>query len=610
VARPPSSDRAAITAVLALLLGLVAVVWLLPDSCARGGSGGAGSPSSNASAAPAIAGAGGTDLGACASLSSRACLGGDAWWLDSCGRRDRIADACHGRGCANGRCLDAPPHGCASLLPPVSEDGRCEGDLLRYCLDGSPQTVDCASLGQRCAVDETGGANCTSKRRCSAAPTGECWGKQLLARCEGEHLRVTRCDHGACEVGADKRARCVRSRVIPAAKVGRCRGCDCPEGPEGDEVCDGYDNNRDGTVDEGVTCPTIDVIAFVLLDDDGRPLETDARVRADVERTNRALSEPGHDTGLQLELREIRRISRPAWLNATGSTIRDAQSDPEVSGAGLPFFLPVVYTRQIKLGQKRVAGMGNFPNNGCADVRFSGAGDASGVLLLAPQRSETTFAHELGHFFGLCHTHMDPFRDQQTNTSVHLPPANDEPLTCPICSRSGDGICDTPPDPGANGGCVLDENTCQVTCPQGETPDAFNLMSYYQPCRRYFTTEQSMHLRRNLWRRLRWRECALDPQKCACTLADDGTAARCDAAAGRMRCQLEPGLAQGRCEPAGSGELGEQCLDDRECDTGLLCAPAPKGTFRVCQHACVVGAGGCECLPVQPPGPAGACLDR
>ncbi len=465
------------------------------------------------------------------------------------------------------------PHApaCAALKPPVSEDGRCDGELLRYCYDGVPQAVDCAALGQHCAVDDSGGANCVrTQRRCTVSAAGECVGKNVLAHCDGELLRLTRCDPGRCELGADKRAHCVHKRVVPVRLVGACRGCDCPEGPEGDEVCDGYDNNRDGTVDEGVTCLTIDVVAFVLDDENGRPVEANDRVVGDLDRANRALSEPGHDTGLRLSLREIRRISRPGWLDATGATLRDAQNDPEIAGVGQPFYVPVVYTRRLKVGQKRVAGIGALPDNSCADVRFPGAGDGSGAVLLVPDRSETTFAHELGHFFGLCHTHMDALRPQLSESVVRTG-SDDEPLVCPICARSGDGICDTPRDPGANGGCVLDETSCSVSCPSGDTPEAANLMSYYQPCRRWFSAEQTLYLRRNLWRRLRWRECLLDSTRCSCTVPAAEAPGRCDSASTRMRCQLDPGQSAGLCEPAGSGGQGDRCADSRECDTGLWC---------------------------------------
>ena len=78
----------------------------------------------------------------------------------------------------------------------------------------------------------------------------------------------------------------------------------------------------------------------------------------------------------------------------------------------------------------------------------------------------STLAHELGHILGLFHPHRE-----QTGA----------------CDNSGDLCCDTPVDPGppwaspeGTGTCnnVFPPN-CTPNCPDGESPDTTNVMSYY-----------------------------------------------------------------------------------------------------------------------------------
>src|SRR5690606_20078994 len=90
----------------------------------------------------------------------------------------------------------------------------------------------------------------------------------------------------------------------------------------------------------------------------------------------------------------------------------------------------------------------------------------------------TTLIHELGHFFGLYHTHESQFGAELVSG------AN--------CSKAGDLICDTPADPGLRS--TLISKTCEFT---GFITDVFNTayeppinnyMSYSrQTCRNRFT---------------------------------------------------------------------------------------------------------------------------
>ncbi|CAN5531552.1 hypothetical protein BH23BAC1_BH23BAC1_33330 [soil metagenome] len=100
----------------------------------------------------------------------------------------------------------------------------------------------------------------------------------------------------------------------------------------------------------------------------------------------------------------------------------------------------------------------------------------------------TTLSHEMGHFFGLYHTHEDKFGIELVNGSN--------------CISAGDLICDTPADPGlqfssVNEDCeyiglVLDPTKLRYD------PPVNNLMSYSRKrCRRSFTFEQSEKMRIN-----------------------------------------------------------------------------------------------------------------
>jgi hypothetical protein len=91
--------------------------------------------------------------------------------------------------------------------------------------------------------------------------------------------------------------------------------------------------------------------------------------------------------------------------------------------------------------------------------------------------------HELGHFFNLQHTH-DRF---------------DEAAKGDDCSQKGDGLCSTPPDPGAAAyTAMVNFTACEMFGAFDEhgieyKPMINNFMAYYPPCymRKYaFTDEQ------------------------------------------------------------------------------------------------------------------------
>ena len=100
-----------------------------------------------------------------------------------------------------------------------------------------------------------------------------------------------------------------------------------------------------------------------------------------------------------------------------------------------------------------------------------------------------TFAHEIGHYFGLYHTHG------KSNCGV----LTDELVNGSNCGTAGDDVCDTPADPGLLGiacsGYVVSNclYTGTITDSNGDSfdPDVSNIMSYApHNCRNTFSPEQ------------------------------------------------------------------------------------------------------------------------
>jgi hypothetical protein len=516
-----------------------------------------------------------------------ACDGGDLYWLDGCGEREDVAERCGALGCRRERCVQ-PPVGprCEDL----SENGRCEGNVLRYCRLGVATTVDCAATGMHCGVDLDGGAMCLRGVRspCAELPAGGACRGNNVARCIGDRVVEQACGPlGACVVKGG--AHCLTEhRVFTigpiAADVNVCRRG--PDAPIGAEVCDGFDNDRNGLVDDGVSCPTIPLVFYVLSDENGRPIDTRERLQQDVDRANEVFAAPGNDTGLRLSLRDVQPIVRPLWIEADDTAFDEALRDPAL----LPrdFAVPIVITQTMLLGGKGHPGVSTLPNDTCADLDFPHAGeDGRGVIMMTRERNPTTLAHELGHYFGLCHTQETayvPDVEQWTDGK--------RALRCPDCDRSGDGICDTAPDPGPDNGCTLDSVKCTVSCAGVSVPpDANDIMSYYVACRTHFTAEQSTHLRRYLARRMAWHACLVNPQSCVC---DASATASCDAAKMQRCSRALPISAAAFCRPDGSGMRGNVCRDDLDCEAGLVCAGGPEHVMPLCRPMC---GSGCQCLP-------------
>ena len=110
------------------------------------------------------------------------------------------------------------------------------------------------------------------------------------------------------------------------------------------------------------------------------------------------------------------------------------------------------------------------------------------VLKNSCAMNSSTLAHEIGHILSLVHTHG------VNNTSLTT-----ELVDGSNCDTDGDGICDTPADPGLSDDNV--NNFCKYTGKETDangdafTPDTSNMMSYSRKaCRSYFSTQQIIRM--------------------------------------------------------------------------------------------------------------------
>jgi len=398
----------------------------------------------------------------CRSHARKICDGGDTWWINGCGLNEERAEACDGL-CLDGKCLP-PPIG-PRCPPSLWEGGKCEGDILRYCTEGVLMTVDCAQKNLRCAPDDTGEAACLDPRPCNAGEV-TCASSTSLEICDHGQARTIPCARGARCFRSGSRGRCVREVSY---------GC--------------------GTTPEDDTDLELPVVAFIVADD--APAESEERIRASVEHAAASFSRSEHDTHVRIKLREIRIIVRPSWLSANATSLREMARDPEIAAATDNFFVPMIFTRELTMNEKKVAGIGTLPAGACGGLGMRASSTSvRGLVVMSRQRNATTLEHELGHYLGLCHTHQpdQPASEVVVDSDGNIVPA---PPSCQACNRTGDGICDTPADPGLET-CTLDVDRCSTTCTNPATPDPANLMSYYTACRRYFSNEQIGYLRQFL----------------------------------------------------------------------------------------------------------------
>ncbi len=121
------------------------------------------------------------------------------------------------------------------------------------------------------------------------------------------------------------------------------------------------------------------------------------------------------------------------------------------------------------------------------------------TLVSAPASANlSTFAHEMGHYFDLYHTHEDWRDDKGQPTAIECPSGNN-------CTTNGDLVCDTPADPNLSGrviGACAYNNSAALPGMCDKTPynpPVRNIMSYSTgDCRTEFTAGQIQRTLRTL----------------------------------------------------------------------------------------------------------------
>ena len=186
-------------------------------------------------------------------------------------------------------------------------------------------------------------------------------------------------------------------------------------------------------------------------------------------------------------------------LYASGNIIFEETESPRFIADST--FYDYEYSEELELRQAHeVSGVINvfIPNR----LASSSGGQLCGYAYLPPTRRDitmvrascftngTTFAHEVGHFLGLYHTHG-------TSNCGSL---TDELVDGSNCETRGDDVCDTPADPNLLSiDCdryVVDRD-CDYTGTEVDAngdsfaPDTRNIMSYSrQSCRQHFSAGQ------------------------------------------------------------------------------------------------------------------------
>lgn len=176
-----------------------------------------------------------------------------------------------------------------------------------------------------------------------------------------------------------------------------------------------------------------------------------------------------NDANIQFELcTSINYIDNSDYL-----TVKKSSYIQIVRTYNLDNTINIYIAPEITVSNKRLCGFATFPNP-------NNHTDKAVFLAKTCVVNGSTFSHELGHFFGLLHTHEDHYGKEKVARTN--------------CTKAGDYFCDTPADPR-----LSHDNTFNCTYigtdrdVNGDkyNPDVSNLMSYApKNCRNTFSNEQ------------------------------------------------------------------------------------------------------------------------
>ncbi|HEY6878414.1 MAG TPA: M43 family zinc metalloprotease [Polyangiales bacterium] len=516
---------------------------------------------------------------ACLPHASERCSDGDVWAFDSCGTREQKVEECGPRACSGEECVSSIANGCTA--PP---EGVCVGNRVELCLEGKPFSVDCAAQGLRCANGAEGAA-CAEvvpeAERCHEG-AAHCEGSALFRCVEGRIQKLDCAITGSqCRAIPEAGAACVRMLTAANAACGPC-GC-ATSGAGSEQLCDGRDEDGDGLLDEELGCGAIALIAFRVVGPAGGATSRES-IRDEVEALNRTFAATELPGALQFVLEDIVDLPQPGLSSLREEAFKRLASDPLVHPARENFYVPVLFTdRVLATGEVPKPGMSTLPNGTCGGMQ-DGQGPEVGLVAIGKARYPTTLAHEIGHFFGLCHTHDTQHVGLSGYTDAH----NALQMCEPVCSRDGDGLCDTPLDPGPTQ-CRYDQ-ICHVACAVPAAPDVGNLMSYYADCRENFSPQQMRLMQHTAALRRGWQRCLGD--NCACRLSGEP-----DCPIG-MGCRPRADVAgAGRCALEGPRLVREECRGMDDCKGSALCVRQAGAASARCVRSCLASRDDCTCVP-------------
>lgn len=223
------------------------------------------------------------------------------------------------------------------------------------------------------------------------------------------------------------------------------------------------DNRNSGSI----TC--IPVVLSIIRDDNGnQPFFFDTTW------VNFIFSKINHyaiDQDARIFLADKRVVDSTALYNLSNSITNPDLINNYFGPLGDPDALNVVlYNSPSDRG-----GFAPFPNNSNTPQAFIG------IRYTNLQETSETPEHEFGHFLGLSHTHQTTEQGNNVTGAEHVPRSGPQ-ANCSQFGR-GDGLCDTPADPGFSG-----DPTDIFGNPY--TPDLTNIMSPYTQTRNSFTVQQ------------------------------------------------------------------------------------------------------------------------
>jgi hypothetical protein len=210
----------------------------------------------------------------------------------------------------------------------------------------------------------------------------------------------------------------------------------------------------------------VPVVAHIVRRSNGTEGLAEADLRASIDRANAHYFQ----AGMRLELCAVRYIDN----DRTYRTYIDDDS----SDASLHSDVVLDVVNRNVAGKLNIYCVPNAPTS-WAWRPVTDAKKQHILFLNSQVRNESTFSHEVGHWFGLMHTHG--------GSSTELVNASN-------CATEGDLVCDTPADPNLSG---LVNSSCAYTGTARDrngsayAPDPANLLSYSpRACRNRFSSDQ------------------------------------------------------------------------------------------------------------------------